>query len=385
VGGLFVNHRAGEHSIAVAALAQHLARHFGPEAVHFDAGPPTGTRYPGHLWKRLKAADVLVVVVHRDWTDDLDARRAALPAGRKDEVSFEVSSALRLDKPVVTVETVRLRCAELTADLDRLLRTLERHVPPSWEAPEPVPGPGAAVLAARVRRRVLTGAAAVFPVPLGLLLLPAAAGREQVTAWSAASVVPWLLAVTAAAVLLLCGVAVLRRPAHLVERSLTARRLAGETHRCATRRDFHVVAARLHTRLTSPSEWSGPRSRTQRDVALTTFHRLEELRDELELRRACGWWRWLVADHAVLTVVCATWTAGVAGLVAALLVAGGPPVLLLVEPAVALLAAAAVALGRAVQRSHSVRLVAELDGWLERLGPLVFPTAGRAGGRSSSC
>lgn len=148
---IFINYRKGLHSIAVSALAERLAQHFGSDAVFYDVRLTSGSRYPDELRLRLNACDVLVALIHASWVRDLADRRDQ----RLDWVEYEISNALADGKQVIPVlldqaepptpdqlpssiaelalrQMLRLRATHFTNDLDNLIWQLERHVAPAF-------------------------------------------------------------------------------------------------------------------------------------------------------------------------------------------------------------------------------------------------------------
>jgi hypothetical protein len=143
---IFVNYRRSEHSaMAVSALKQMLAHHFGHDEVFLDVDIPTGERYPGLIDERLHGCDVLVAVIHDGWDATFDEPR------KKDWVSYEIATALEKGIPIIPVlledtprpawdklpreiaglslfQNARLRSREIESDVDRLIQRLEHHV-----------------------------------------------------------------------------------------------------------------------------------------------------------------------------------------------------------------------------------------------------------------
>ncbi|MCP2167112.1 toll/interleukin-1 receptor domain-containing protein [Goodfellowiella coeruleoviolacea] len=150
MSGIFINYRRGDHETFVAALADRLAAHFGSDQVFVDHQMRVGTRYPDELRRHLRACDVLVVVVHRQWLSDLHER---LCREGLDWVRHEIAIALELGKPIVQAllgnatppireelpddiaelalrQAAEIRAAHLAGDLERLFQELARHVAP---------------------------------------------------------------------------------------------------------------------------------------------------------------------------------------------------------------------------------------------------------------
>jgi hypothetical protein len=172
---IFVNYRRGSHSVAVVALVEELARHFGTDAVFLDLRIRSGAQYPGLLDDALRSCSVLVAVMHDDWLAGFDEERD------KDWVRYEIDYALRNDKAVVPVlledatlprrgelaeigdlitwNATRVRAESFRGDIDRLVRVIEDHVVPR----SPVPAaPPADPPAKRVGLRVAAWATTLF-------------------------------------------------------------------------------------------------------------------------------------------------------------------------------------------------------------------------------
>jgi hypothetical protein len=159
--GIFINYRSGgSHSVAVAALAERLAHHFGADEVFVDHQMLTGVRYNIELEERLAASDVLIAVINEGWAT------AWKPESEKDWVRYEIATALATGKQVIAVlledvarptrdqlpsdiaeltlrQDTRLRAARFAEDFGDLAWVLERHVtagrtePPPRREPQP--------------------------------------------------------------------------------------------------------------------------------------------------------------------------------------------------------------------------------------------------------
>ncbi|AXX32179.1 toll/interleukin-1 receptor domain-containing protein [Actinosynnema pretiosum subsp. pretiosum] len=106
--GLFLNYRQNRHTSPepdagmervphaqlVEAIADRLRMHFGTHAVFLDTGLRKGSHYPSELRRRLHESEVLVVVLHPGWIDDLNDREKRLGPGEYDWVHREISIAL---------------------------------------------------------------------------------------------------------------------------------------------------------------------------------------------------------------------------------------------------------------------------------------------------
>lgn len=142
---IFVNYRRGDHSVAVAALTEMLAHHFGHDEVFLDVDIPSGERYPQEIDERLHGCDVLVSVIHDGWAATFDTPR------KKDWVHYEIATALKKCITVIPVlledaaqptweqlppdiaglslfQNARVRSTEFRTDVDQLIRRLEHHV-----------------------------------------------------------------------------------------------------------------------------------------------------------------------------------------------------------------------------------------------------------------
>jgi hypothetical protein len=155
MSGIFVNYRSGgSHSVAVAALAERLAHHFGADEIFVDHQMLTGVRYNVELEERLAASDVLVAVISEGWAT------AWKPESEKDWVRYEIATALATGKQVVPVlledvarptrdqlppdiaglalrQDTRLRAARFAEDFGDLAWVLERHVTAGKSEPPP--------------------------------------------------------------------------------------------------------------------------------------------------------------------------------------------------------------------------------------------------------
>lgn len=144
---IFVNYRRGPHSIAVAALAERLARHFGADSVFHDSSLESGTRYPDELRRNLNACHVLIAVIHPGWP----GKPTTQHEGHLDWVEFEITTALAAGKPVIPVlldvaelpeadelptafaeltyrQATKLRADHYSDDVDDLIHRLDREV-----------------------------------------------------------------------------------------------------------------------------------------------------------------------------------------------------------------------------------------------------------------
>ncbi|MGH4017304.1 MAG: toll/interleukin-1 receptor domain-containing protein [Pseudonocardiaceae bacterium] len=163
-GGIFINYRRCDvhggrrcHAMFVEALSHQLAHHFGGQQVFIDRSTRPGSEYPTVLKQKLLACEVLLVVIHAEWLEDLQSRRET----GKDWVHCEIATVLDREPKAVVIpvmlddaplpdgekltediqglllsQTFRLRSGSLPDDLTRLVAELETYVRPSWPAPE---------------------------------------------------------------------------------------------------------------------------------------------------------------------------------------------------------------------------------------------------------
>lgn len=151
---VFVSYRRADSRLAAAAVTLELSRVFGADHVFRDAE----TLVAGRPWSQgladaLEAASVLIALIGPSWLDTPapDGRGRALDR-TDDWVRREIATALDRGIPVIPVlledtrrpradelpeelrrlcplQTLWLRDRDLQADLDRLIRTVSRHVP----------------------------------------------------------------------------------------------------------------------------------------------------------------------------------------------------------------------------------------------------------------
>jgi hypothetical protein len=104
-GGVFVSYRKNHngvrrpHALTIAAIADRLRHHFGDDEVLIDMDLEAGDHYPSKLRGWLRDCEVMLVVVHREWLDDLKARRDE----QWDWARWEVETALALGLHVLPV------------------------------------------------------------------------------------------------------------------------------------------------------------------------------------------------------------------------------------------------------------------------------------------
>lgn len=186
---IFVNYRRGDHSVAVAALAETLARHFGRDEVFLDVGIPSGERYPQEITERLHNCAVLVSVIHAGWLATFDQQR------RKDWVRHEIATALTKNITVIPVllenatpptweqlprdiadltlfQTAHLRSAAFRSDVDQLIRRIEQHVDLGKTPPKPSTGDKPARTGLKISA-----------LAIGLALLTAAVFFDRAPLW----------------------------------------------------------------------------------------------------------------------------------------------------------------------------------------------------------
>ncbi|MGH3813391.1 MAG: TIR domain-containing protein, partial [Pseudonocardiaceae bacterium] len=243
-GGVFINYRQCDvcggrrrHAIFIEALAHQLGQHFGDQKVFIDRSTRPGSIYPKELKQGLNACEVLLVVIHAEWLEDLNARQRTW----KDWVHYEIATVLehRRDVEVIPVllddaqlpkreelledirdlrlrQQFRLRSGSLPDDLTRLVAELETHVRPSWPAPE-VDDKKVATPRPKVVRTALGWALGAFTLALALGFASTGSEPESVFAVSGFSIV-----LMAAPLLVMGLVTLFRRPIYELERELFA-------------------------------------------------------------------------------------------------------------------------------------------------------------------
>ncbi|WP_158846664.1 toll/interleukin-1 receptor domain-containing protein [Saccharothrix deserti] len=378
MSGIFINYRHGPHSVAVAALADRLAAHFGRERVFVDHRMASGSRYPDELREHLAAADVLVAVIHTGWVDGFDRD--------PDWVRWEIATALDTGKEVVPLlledtppptraelpedigelamrQATRVRAAHLAEDVDRLVLRLDEWVSPSRPAtPRPSPKPR------RPWLRAAPWSAAVVLLPV---LMALAYGNESwtyvaaavislvVMIWTAMSFLVELLMVKPSTRLerrtgvlpyrqfLRRSLAVFALAAGLIAIQLIDFARQGGQWRIYValvigvfcfyyidrmlyrkirhdqewppepsleRHQIRRTAVRLHEALTASPGRYPSRSRLHQEQAVQVYLDLAETRLILIARRDCTWRAWLTAGHTVVPITFLAWTAGITGL-----------------------------------------------------------------------
>ncbi len=243
-GGIFINYRRCDvhggrrcHAMFVEALSHQLAHHFGGQQVFIDRSTRPGSEYPTVLKQKLLACEVLLVVIHAEWLEDLQSRRET----GKDWVHCEIATVLDREPKAVVIpvmlddaplpagekltediqglllsQTFRLRSGSLPDDLTRLVAELETYVRPSWPAPEVDDKKMTKPRPASVRA-ALGWALGAFILALALGFASTGSEPELVFAVSGFSLV------LMAAPLLIMGIIMLcRRPIYELERELFA-------------------------------------------------------------------------------------------------------------------------------------------------------------------
>jgi hypothetical protein len=222
VAGLFVNYRQADQPIGAAALDYLLAVHFGRAHVFRDCvSVAPGADYAREIMRRLRSAEVLVVIIGAGWLDRGGNAGPGWPTGRGggagptlsagpgggagpavaaglgrgagpgEWVRQEIRIALRLRITIVPVllgdrpppgpddlpadiramarcQAARIRHTSFGADVRALLDLLERHVTPSQDCPPGQPAPDPASRPRRWPRLMMRVAA-----PLAALAVPA--------------------------------------------------------------------------------------------------------------------------------------------------------------------------------------------------------------------
>jgi hypothetical protein len=217
---IFVNYRQNHypsqqpvrraHAQLVEAIAARLTQHFGPDRVFLDTELRPASRYPNELRDKLDASELIIAVIHDDWLDDLNDRRARIGPHETDWVHIELATALKAGKHVLPVlidsaglpgkaelpddtaelgmcQAHRIQFGHWQRDLTRLLQAAERHVStePLPREPEESPPPRrkwyapataglVGLLAPYARTRLLLpdpGVQAVWSTALAIVLL----------------------------------------------------------------------------------------------------------------------------------------------------------------------------------------------------------------------
>ncbi|MBB5807945.1 hypothetical protein F4560_007713 [Saccharothrix ecbatanensis] len=406
MSGIFINYRHGTHSFSVAALADRLAAHFGPDQVFVDHHMQSGIRYPDELRARLKAADVLVAVIHPGWVDTFDREPP-------DWVRWEIGTALADGKEVVPLlladtpppgraeipddigelamrQAARLRTAHLSEDVDALLARLESWLPPSrpvrprppvkrrrtWLRATPlaavpvllppllaaVLGDWSSYLAAGILSLFfMIATSAIFLVQLWLL--PPTARLERRTGtmlyreymrkyWVVPALMCTALAIFTIQYTIDAGPwALYFTPFVAVLAAFYIHRLVHEEIQrdeewppAPSPEPGHIrrAAVRLHEVLTRNQ--APYRSRLHQQQVTQVYLDLAETKVALAARRDLPWRAWLTSGHSTVPIVFPVWTAGIAALIATgTLLHTSPPFALYAFDAVALVITAAVA------------------------------------------
>ncbi|QQQ78185.1 toll/interleukin-1 receptor domain-containing protein [Saccharothrix sp. 6-C] len=157
---VFVNYRQNElrdgalvrlpHVQVVEAVTERLRRHFGADQVFLDTGIRAGEHYPSALRDKLAKAELLVVVLHRSWSRDLEQRtgsegvdwvrheiRTALDTGTHvlpvliDQAGLPDPTALPEDiRPVALKQSRRIDFGHWERDVRLLIQEVEHYVSP---------------------------------------------------------------------------------------------------------------------------------------------------------------------------------------------------------------------------------------------------------------
>ncbi|WP_158846645.1 toll/interleukin-1 receptor domain-containing protein [Saccharothrix deserti] len=119
---IFVNYRQNglqdgrvdrlPHVQVVEAVAERLRRHFGEDQVFLDTGIRAGEHYPDALRGKLDKAELLIVVLHRDWLGDLKHR---MGQNGVDWVRYEIRTALEDGKHILPVLIERAGLPDLNS------------------------------------------------------------------------------------------------------------------------------------------------------------------------------------------------------------------------------------------------------------------------------
>ncbi|KAA2261281.1 TIR domain-containing protein [Solihabitans fulvus] len=225
--GVFINYRQNHlpdpkgpsvlrgHAQLVEAIAERLSHHFGEDLVFLDTTLRIASRYPDELRKRLNDSDVVLVVIHREWLDDLSERRKRAVNGVKDWVHFEIETALAEGKPVVplllhnaglptehqlTTDIAELSKAQahtlqfgrMPEDINKLIRAIELFISPTQVVPQ-VPAKPAPKPRDRHWRGLLCVGLAGFLAP-ALMWVPPSPPRDRLI---------WMVALSAVMLIIL--------------------------------------------------------------------------------------------------------------------------------------------------------------------------------------
>jgi hypothetical protein len=151
---IFLNFRTGDQDIAAPFLHDQLSGWFGADAVFFSSQSiPPGADFPASLAMHAAGCRVLLALIGPQWLTMPGADGQPRLADPRDWVRREIAIALAAGRPVVPVlvadaprlpehnslpadiaplariNHLKLRRADLVADLDRLRETLSRLVP----------------------------------------------------------------------------------------------------------------------------------------------------------------------------------------------------------------------------------------------------------------
>ncbi len=130
-GGVFVNYRRGGHKFAVASIGHELGVRFGVDKVFLDIeSMRAGARYPDELRSGLRAARVLVAIIHATWEADLRSNTPNL-----DWVQYEIEVALNTAKiviPVLLDDAALPRWEDLPVPIREVVRRQARRL--RWDS-----------------------------------------------------------------------------------------------------------------------------------------------------------------------------------------------------------------------------------------------------------
>ena len=100
----FVNYRTVDSVHSAAAIADRLARHFGPENIFRDRDSLSlGALYPKKIRRALEQSDKVLAVIGPKWLDITDSSGRRRLDNPKDWVRTELQMAFERDIPVVPV------------------------------------------------------------------------------------------------------------------------------------------------------------------------------------------------------------------------------------------------------------------------------------------
>ncbi len=131
MGGIFINYRTSDGALGAVLLDAKLSARFGAARVFRDQRSiPLATVFDQLLWTRLRASDVVIVVIGPHWLSE-SANGTRLIDRPDDFVRKEIAEALRegIDVlPVLIGDAALPQPHELPPDLQALSRYQFRHI-----------------------------------------------------------------------------------------------------------------------------------------------------------------------------------------------------------------------------------------------------------------